>query len=88
MNNEYPIVYIEWCDAMAYLDTWTSTDDAIEWSKSNEGMVKQVGYLISKDKDHILLASRIGFINTDEPELGGVFKIPTKWVKKIITIAS
>ena len=84
----YKLVYIEWLDAMSNLSTWIDEQDAVEWSESSEGLVKQVGWLIKEDKNCVLLADRLGQINTGSPDLGGVFKIPSKWVKKKVVISS
>ena len=78
----YPLIYIEWFDAMSNLSSWMSEDDAIEWAENGEGLVKQVGWVIKETKSYILIAGRLGKINSDSLDLGGLFKIPTKWVKK------
>lgn len=39
----YPLVYLEWYDAMSHLSTWVDQEDAIEWAEGSEGLVKQVG---------------------------------------------
>ena len=79
---EYKLYYIEWMDAMAYLPTWGDREEITEWANSNEGLVKQVGWIIEENENYILLSSRIGIINSDEPDFGSVFKIPSRWIKK------
>lgn len=85
---DYKLYYIEWMDAMAYLATWGDKEEITDWARSNEGLVKQVGWIIEENDNYILLASRIGLINTDEPDFGSVFKIPSRWVKKKKEITS
>ena len=77
----YEAVYIEWIDAMAHDDVWIDEEDAVKWAEGDEGLVKQVGWIIKETSDYILLASRLGEINRDTPDFGGVFKIPTKWMR-------
>lgn len=82
------LIYIEWYDAMVNLSSWITQEEAIEWAENGEGLVKQVGWVIKETKSYILIASRLGQINSTSLDLGGVFKIPTKWVKKKIPISS
>ena len=84
----YPLVYIEWCDAMANISHWMNEDDAIEWAENGEGLVKQVGWMIKETKSYRLIAGRLGQINSDSLDLGSLFKIPTQWVKKKQIISS
>lgn len=88
INHNYPLIYIEWADAMANLSTWIDVEDAIEWAENGEGLVRQVGWVIKETQNYLLIADRLGQINSTVPDLGGVFKIPIKWVKKRITISS
>jgi hypothetical protein len=81
MKLEYKLYYIEWLDAMAYLPTWADKNTITDWASQSEGLIKHVGWIIEENENYILLASRIGIINSDEPEYGSVFKIPTRWVK-------
>ena len=83
----YELYYIEWHDAMANIQTWSTEDEAVEWAETSEGLVRHVGWLIKETKHYLLIAGRIGEINTDFPELGGVFKIPHKWVRKKVNIS-
>ena len=84
----YPLIYIEWSDAMANISSWMTEEDAIEWAENGEGLVKQVGWLIKEGESYLLIAGRLGQINLGSPDIGGVFKIPTKWVKKKTVISS
>jgi len=86
-KDQYPLIYLDWCDAMANISSWTTEDDAIEWAENGEGLVKQVGWLIKETKNYLLIADRLGHINSGSTDLGGVFKIPTRWVKKRETIS-
>ena len=84
---KYKLMYIEWQDAMSNISSWITEEDAIEWAKNGEGLVKQVGWIIKETKSYILIAGRLGQINMGAQDLGGVFKIPTKWIikKELIT---
>ncbi len=81
-TNNRELVYIEWRDAMVKLSTWSSIEDCIEWADSSEGLVKEIGWIINETDSYLLLASRTGEINQDEPDLGGVFKIPKGCIVK------
>lgn len=80
------LIYIEWCDAMSNLEAWTSEDEIIEWAESDNWVNRQVGFIIKETDKYLLLASEIGNINSDDPQLGGCIKIPTTWILKRETI--
>lgn len=41
----YPLVYIEWCDAMINENSWLSIKEALEWSENKHWIVSEVGRL-------------------------------------------
>jgi hypothetical protein len=80
------IIYIEWCDAMSSTEAWTSESDAIEWAESNDWVNKQVGFVVKETDKFLLLAGEIGNIESSEPQLGQLIKIPTTWILKRETL--
>ena len=40
MKSKYPLIYIEWEDAMSYTDGWHNIDFAIDWANDDEWIVK------------------------------------------------
>lgn len=78
------IIYIEWCDAVNNLASWISLDDAVTWADSEHWLVKQSGFLVKETSEYILLASKINLYDPEQPELGGLVKIPTPWIRKRI----
>ena len=73
-------VRIEWYDAteVETETAWVTPEEAIIASQKDQGLAVSCGYLIHKDKDHVLLA--MSFIND---ECCTLFRIPTKWVKSM-----
>jgi len=84
----YDLYYIEWEDATESETVWQSEKDAIEWAESStRGLVLQVGWIIKETEEYLLIAGSVGAISAEDvQDLGQVFKIPTKWVKKKVKI--
>lgn len=76
-------VYIEWCDAISYQKkSWVDIEEAKEWAKNDNWIVKQLGFIIQETDKYILLASELTEVKGESPDLGGVIKIPTTWIIK------
>jgi hypothetical protein len=76
------LVYIEWIDSVATVPTWMSEEDALEWGNDTENFtIKQVGFVLKKTKNILLLVSRIS-----PEQVGGVFKIPLKCITKMTSL--
>lgn len=76
--NKYPLVYLEWADAIS--DTgWMKEETLFEWGKTDDWIVKNVGWLLKETKEYILLTSKYSEITK---EWGLMHKIPTTWIKK------
>lgn len=82
----FELVYIEWCDAMVNSNTWLSLEDAKEWSETENWTVTEVGFLLKETKEYILIANKISSYDKDNPEIGGIMKIPTTWIRKRINL--
>ena len=78
----YPLIYIEWCDAMINQSSWVSKEELIDWSDGENWVVKEVGFLIKETKEYILIANKMSCYDKENPELGGAMKIPTTWIRK------
>lgn len=85
-KKEEALFYVEWRDAMAHVGSWVDQDEAISWMESSEGLVKQVGFIVKETNEYILMCARIAEINDGQTSLGGLFKIPTKWIKRKVKI--
>lgn len=81
-DKKYKAIYIEWIDSCATVPTWMSKEDALEWGNDSENFkIKQIGFIMKKTKNILLLASRIS-----PEQVGGVFKIPVKCITKLTSL--
>lgn len=83
----YPLVYIEWHDAVGS-EAWGSEESILIWGERySDWKIFEVGWLLKKTKDYILIASRYNESSEKEAQWGQVQKIPRTWCK-VITILS
>ena len=85
---KHELVYLEWCDAMVNNEAWLTFDEAIEWGKTDDWVVSQVGWILEENDKYIILTSK-GSKQRESIEkmFGSVFKIPTTWILKRETIS-
>lgn len=81
------LIYIEWCDAMVNQNSWMSLEDAKKWAKTENWTVSEVGFLIEETNEYILIANKKNTYDKDNPEIGGLMKIPTPWIRKRIDLS-
>jgi len=81
------LIYIEWCDAMVNQNSWMSLEDAKKWAKTENWTISEVGFLIEETKEYILIANKQNTYDKDNPEVGGLMKIPTPWIRKRIDLS-
>lgn len=87
MDKRFPLIYVEWCDAMVNQSSWLSLEDALEWGKSENWIVTEVGFLLDETKEFILIANKKSSYDKENPEIGGVMKIPTTWIRKRVNLS-
>lgn len=76
---EYKIVYIEWEDITSTDSSWRTLEDALDWSNSEQSLVRQIGFLLDRDENYITLVC-----SYLPPELvGTAIRIPMSTVKRI-----
>ncbi len=76
------IVKIIWMDTIS-TDGWFSNEEALKWVKDDIGEIHDVGYLLEKNKDYVVISPSYSYKVNQYDYLK---KIPTKVIKKIITI--
>lgn len=77
-------IYIEWCDATSNENAWRTVDEAIEWANNENWVVKNMGWLIKKTKEYVLITTKMSDENDwSEMQVGSIFKIPTTWIRKL-----
>ena len=82
MKNSYPIVYVEWEDACSAPDKWVAESELGDWIEKGASLVKQVGFLLEKNKDFIVLcAMRADESEYNQAVFGHVHKIPSSLCK-------
>jgi len=81
-ENTYPLIYIEWCDAMTYHDGWHDIDFAIGWADDDEWIVKQSGFLLKETPKYILIASQYNPQIGTNDNYSELHKIPKTWIRK------
>ena len=84
---EFPLIYIEWCDAVETQKAWQSLEALKKWADTNDWITVEVGFLLFESKEYILIANRIAKYD-DDLEYSGVMKIPSTWIKKRIDLSS
>lgn len=83
IKNVYPLVYIEWCDAITHGDGWIPLHKAIEWGECEDWIIKQSGFILKETKEFILLASKVNpHVDNEYPVVDGITKIPKTWIRK------
>jgi hypothetical protein len=80
------LVYIEWCDAMVNSSPWISLEEANDWSETQNWIISQVGFLLKETPEFILLASKKSCYDKENPDVGGLIKIPTTWIRKRVDL--
>jgi hypothetical protein len=76
------LVYIEWCDAISKTEGWESLEDAKNWAKSEDWIIRQAGYLIEDNPKYILLAGQYNPQKETEDQFSNLTKIPKTWILK------
>ena len=71
---------------MSNESSWLSLEDAKEWANKENWIVSEVGFLIEETKEFILIANKKSTYDKENPEIGGVMKIPTTWIRKRIDL--
>jgi hypothetical protein len=82
------LLYVEWQDAITMKEGWYAKEDVIDWGKSEDWLIKQVGYLIKENKKYILLATKFNPQEYGENKYSEITKIPKGWIKKRRFISS
>lgn len=77
----YWIVYLEWEDAMSSSLWVGDLQRSIDWA-ADGFVIKQTGFLIHEDKQHLLFAGNWRPDVSDKEEMfGSLHKIPTTWIR-------
>ena len=79
---KYPLVYIEWCDAIDASLEWMRVDDAKKWGKSNDWIINQVGFILKETKKYILICSKYNPHEETNGVVNMITKIPKTWIIK------
>jgi len=74
------LVYIKWCDAIGRFESWNTKEEALEWGDNDYWHVESVGWIMKETKKYIILCSKIGLAQSEEPMYGQLFKLPKTWI--------
>lgn len=86
-TEKYPLIYLEWCDAIESQAGWQEVGTIDEWAASNDWMVAECGFLIEETKEYLIFAGRKGDYQEDNvPKFGSIMKIPKTWVRKRVDL--
>jgi hypothetical protein len=55
-TKERRLIYCEWLDITTTDSNWRDTESAEDWADEVDSIVRQTGFLISKDNDFLVLA--------------------------------
>lgn len=89
MKKKSQLVYIEWYDTVNGNPEWVTKEQAIEWAKTGEWIVKQSGWIIEDTKDYLLLG--LGIREGDSfsaTRYLGAIQIPKGCIRKLKEITS
>lgn len=76
---ERKVVFVEWEDITATDTNWRSEEEAQDWVDESHSIVRQVGFLLSKDENYLsLLDSYIPDFG-----VGAVTRIPVATIKYV-----
>ena len=79
---EYPIVEVIWVDAEERGEVgWNNIKEQLKYAKKPCPTMKNVGYEVYRDDDHISLLHSIG-----DNECSSVEKIPISYIKNIVLL--
>ena len=53
---KHKLVYVEWEDIASTDSNWRTLDEALDWADETDSIVRQVGFLLSKDDEFLTLA--------------------------------
>ena len=82
-KEKYPLVYLEWEDAVSNSEGWRDERDVKLWAKETNWLVKESGFLIEETAKYILLANKmIPQSQDNEVFFGMLKKIPKGWIRK------
>ena len=77
---ERKLVLVLWEDITASDTSWRELEDAQDWADETDSIVRQTGFLISRDQDYLVLAcSYIPGLDL----IGAVVRIPVPTIKYI-----
>ena len=79
MEEERKIVLVMWEDIISTDDNWRTPDEGLDWSASEQSIVRQIGYLLDKDENYVTICS--SYLPPDH--IGTVIRIPMSTVKYI-----
>jgi hypothetical protein len=75
--DKYPMVRVIWADAYSMPHGWRGLQEAKTLATGDQNLVADVGYLVEKTDNHIVLAARV----SQDGDVGGLMKIPVTWAK-------
>jgi hypothetical protein len=52
---EKKLIYCKWLDITSGDDGWKTEEDALDWADTTDSVVRQTGFLLSKDQDYLVL---------------------------------
>ncbi len=82
-KNTPPLVLVEWEDSVQPTSDWQYLADLGE---SSVVQCYSVGFLIHNGKAVKVLAPNVGEIGTEHAQASGVFRIPSRCVKRVTTL--
>lgn len=72
---------------MVNQNSWLSLKEVKDWSQSENWIVSEiVFFLIEETEEYLLIANKKSNFDIDNPEVGGLMKIPTTWIRKRINL--
>ena len=86
-DKDYPLIYLEWEDAVTRANGWFSLEEAIKWFTGTRTVIQECGWILEETKEALFLVSRMMPEDSKNyGQFGGLHKIPTTWIRKRVEL--
>jgi hypothetical protein len=82
MRKKPKLYYFEWCDAQGLVNGWHDREYVSRWSKTDNWVIYQAGYLIDETKEYIVIATQYNPQLETEDQFAEILKIPKTWIRR------
>lgn len=77
---------ISWMDAVGSAEWFGGSNSVLDWANGTDSAIVEVGWLLHKDSDRVILASRKHLYNDGSVNWGMIQWIPRPWIVKLVRV--